>query len=176
MSHMGYDKKCFKNSVQCLCMLGPAYPVGHTSSKHLLHTFKKCAAHGRSPSNDYFLASCKVSLYDRCMDLLVVEKSSQLIFISRFPQKFLRPLTPDFNVGISKHENIFFLPGGGVRPEKSSQPKSMLRSSNIEIWGSGGIIGCRSVCFNSINGVRPHSQSRRLRTFFLLLSGGSVYM
>ena len=109
----GMIKKCFKNRVQCLRMLGPAYPVGHTSSKHLLHTFKKCAAHGRSPSNDYFLASCKVSLYDRCMDLLVVEKSSQLIFISRFPQNFLRPLTPDFNVGISRHENIFFLPAGG---------------------------------------------------------------
>ena len=133
-------KECFKNSVQCLCMLGLAYPVGHTSSKHLLQTFKKCAAHGRSPSNDYFLASCKVSLYDRCMDLLVVEKSSQLIFISRFPQNFLRPPYPQIS------------------------------------WGSGGIIGCRSVCFNSINGVRPHSQSRRLRTFFLLLSGGSVYM
>ena len=73
-------------------------------------------------------------------------------------------------------EHNFLHWGGEVRLEKSSQPKSMLRSSNIEIWGSGGIIGCRSVCFNSINGVRPHSQSRRLRTFFLLLSGGSVYI
>ena len=157
-------------------MLGPAYPVGHTSSKHLLHTFKKCAAHGRSPSNDYFLASCKVSLYDRCMDLLVVEKSSQLIFISRFPQNFLRP-SPQISMLVFRStKTYFFLTRGDVRPEKSSQPKSMLRSSNIEFWGSGGIIGCRSVCFNSINGVRPHSQSRRLRTFFLLLSGGSVYM
>ena len=158
-------------------MLGPAYPVGHTSSKHLLHTFKKCAAHGRSPSNDYFLASCKVSLYDRCMDLLVVEKSSQLIFISRFPQNFLRSPHPRFQCWyFEARKHMCFFYQGGVRPEKSSQPKSMLRSSNIEIWGSGGIIGCRSVCFNSINGVRPHSQSRRLRTFFLLLSGGSVYM
>ena len=157
-------------------MLGPAYPVGHTSSKHLLHTFKKCAAHGRSPSNDYFLASCKVSLYDRCMDLLVVEKSSQLVFISRFPQNFLRP-SPQISMLVFRStKTYFFVYQGDVRPEKSSQPKSMLRSSNIEIWGNGGIIGCRSVCFNSINGVRPHSQSRRLRTFFLLLSGGSVYM
>ena len=121
MSHMGYDKKCFKTRVQCLCMLWPAYPVGHTSSKHLLHTFKKCAAHGRSPSNDYFLASCKVSLYDRCMDLLVVEKSSQLIFISRFPQNFLRPLTPDVNVGISNHEDIFFYQGTFDRKKVRNQ-------------------------------------------------------
>ena len=175
MSHMGYDKNCFKNNVQCLCMLGPAYPVGHTSSTHLLHTFKKCAAYGHSPSNDDFLASCKVSLYDRWMDLLVVEKSSQLVFISRFPQNFLRPHSPQISMFVfPTRKHIFYQ--GDVRPEKSSQPKSMLRSSNIEIWGSGGIIGCRSVCFNSINGVRPHSQSRRLRTFFFLLSGGSVYM
>ena len=71
------------------------------------------------------------------MDLLVVEKSSQLIFISRFPQNFLRPLNPDFNVGISKHENIFFFYQGDVRPEKSSQPNSMMRFSNIEIGGAG---------------------------------------
>lgn len=113
MSHMGYDKKCFKNSVQCLCMLGPAYPVGHTSSKHLLHTFKKCAAHGRSPSNDYFLASCKVSLYDRCMDLLVVEKSSQLIFISRFPQNFLRSPHPRFQCWYFEAREHNFLHQGG---------------------------------------------------------------
>lgn len=125
------------NNVQCLCMLGPAYPVGHTSSKHLLHTFKKCAAHGRSPSNDYFLASCKVSLYDRCMDLLVVEKSSQLIFISRFPQNFLRPLTPDFNVGISKHENIFFLPGGTFDRKKVRNQNPCCALPTLKSGGAG---------------------------------------
>ena len=30
-----------------------------------------------------------------------------------FSAEFLTPLTPDFNVGISKHENIFFLLPGG---------------------------------------------------------------
>ena len=93
-----------------------------------------------------------------------------------FSAEFLTAPHPRFQCWyFETRKHILFLPGD-VRPEKSSQPKSMLRSSNIEIWGSGGIIGCRSVCFNSINGVRPHSQSRRLRTFFLLLSGGSVYM
>ena len=117
MSHMGYDKKCFKDRVQCLCMLGPAYPVGHTSSKHLLHTFKKCAAHGRSPSNDYFLASCKVSLYDRCMDLLVVEKSSQLIFISRFPQNFLRP-SPQISMLVFRSTKTYFVATRGTFDRK----------------------------------------------------------
>ena len=93
-----------------------------------------------------------------------------------FSAEFLTPPSPPISMLVFRNTKTYFFDQGDVRPEKSSQPKSMLRSSNIEIWGSGGIIGCRSVCFNSINGVRPHSQSRRLRTFFLLLSGGSVYM
>ena len=47
------------------------------------------------------------------MDLLVVEKSSQLTFISRFLQNSHDPRTPDFNVGISKHESIIFFTRGG---------------------------------------------------------------
>ena len=93
-----------------------------------------------------------------------------------FSAEFLTAPSPQISMLVFRSTKTYFFYQGDVRPEKSSQPKSMLRSSNIEIWGSGGIIGCRSVCFNSINGVRPHSQSRRLRTFFLLLSGGSVYM
>ena len=90
--------------------------------------------------------------------------------------EFLTPLTPDFNVGISKHENIvIFLKGGRSTGKKFA---TQIHAALFQHWNLGerGIIGCRSVCFNSINGVRPHSQSRRLRTFFLLLSGGSVYM
>ena len=137
MSHMGYDKKCFKNRVQCLCMLGPAYPVGHTSSKHLLHTFKKCAAHGRSPSNDYFLASCKVSLYDRCMDLLVVEKSSQLIFISRFPQNFLRP-SPQISMLVFRSTKTYFLlPGGTFDRKKVRNQNPCCALPTLKSGGAG---------------------------------------
>ena len=97
-------------------------------------------------------------------------------FPAEYYTRLVAPLTPDFNVGISKLEMLRFPRGGDVRQEKSSQPKNTVRFSNIEIWGSGGISGRRGVCFNSINGVRPRSQSRRLRTFFLLLSGGLVYI
>ena len=131
-------KKCFKNRVQCLCMLGPAYPVGHTSSKHLLHTFKKCAAHGRSPSNDYFLASCKVSLYDRCMDLLVVEKSSQLIFISRFPQNFLRSLHPRFQCWyFEARKHIFCFTRGAFDRKKVRNRNPCCALPTLKSGGAG---------------------------------------
>ena len=84
-----------------------------------------------------------------------------------FSAEFSRPPHPRFQCWyFEAREHNFLHQRGEVRLEKSSQPKSMLRSSNIEIWGSGGSIGCRSVCFNSIKGLKPHSQSRRLRTFF----------
>ena len=130
-------KKGFKSRVPCLCMLGPAYPVGHTSSKHLLHTFKKCAAHGRSPSNDYFLASCKVSLYDRCMDLLVVEKSSQLIFISCFPLNFLRPPHPRFQCWYFEARKLFFLPGGTFDRKKVRNQNPCCALPTLKSGGAG---------------------------------------
>ena len=98
------------------------------------------------------------------------------LFPAEYYTRPVAPLTPDFNVGISKLEIISFFAGGDVRQEKSSQSKNTKRFSNIEIWGSGDISSRRGVCFNIINGVRPRAQSRRLRTFFLLLSGGLVYI
>ena len=53
------------------------------------------------------------------MDLLVVEKKFATNRHFTFSAEFLTtPLTPDFNVGISKHENIFSFTRGDVRPEK----------------------------------------------------------
>ena len=95
-------------------------------------------AHGRSPSNDYFLASCKVSLYDRCMDLLVVEKSSQLIFISRFPQKFLwspHPRCQCWYFEARKH--IFFLPGGTFDRKKVRNQNPCCALPTLKSGGAG---------------------------------------
>ena len=57
------------------------------------------------------------------MDLLVVEKSSQLTFISRFLQNSHDPGTRDFNVGISKHESIIFFTRGGSSTGKKFATK-----------------------------------------------------
>ena len=59
-------------------------------------------------------------------------------FHFKFSAEFLTPpLPPDFNVGISKHENIFFLPGGTLDRKKVRNQNPCCALPTLKSGGAG---------------------------------------